>query len=154
MSSLDQLNLDDPKVRDAMNRHLNDINAASKLEMLRGSEENKAILLAISNVTQDGLCAVPLEDFYMIIDSLLEHKADPNQRHSWPNEGYTPLMMAAELGDIRVFEKLANAGGNLKATYYSPEERRLVSISAIAESSGSKEVLEFLRVHHSDEVKQ
>jgi ankyrin repeat protein len=52
-----------------------------------------------------------LSTFLQIIDVLLEAGADVNKRHSYSN--FTPFLFSAEVGDLEIFRRLYEAGGNL-----------------------------------------
>ena len=50
--------------------------------------------------------------YLQIIDILLEAGADPNKRH-YHLHGFTPFLYSAEVGDLEIFCRLYEAGGNL-----------------------------------------
>jgi ankyrin repeat protein len=52
------------------------------------------------------LSNAPLESLRNIALTLLKSGADPNAEHSFPVPGYTPLMLAAELDELELFEAM------------------------------------------------
>jgi ankyrin repeat protein/tetratricopeptide (TPR) repeat protein len=47
-----------------------------------------------------------------IVELLLEHGAQPNEAHSYPIRGFTPLMLAAENDSLESFQMMLRFGGN------------------------------------------
>ena len=76
---------------------------------------------------------------------LIESGADVNIEHTSPVKGYTSLMLAAELDEVEVFNKMLVSNGNPKKTYYCPNTRKNVDCWGLARFWGAKDVLELLR---------
>ena len=74
------------------------------------------------------------------IRSLLKAGADVNAVHSSPIKGYTPLMLAAELDEVDLFEIMLVHGGDIKKTYIDPNSDRAVSILEIASHFDSRDI--------------
>lgn len=55
---------------------------------------------------------VPRDHLLQIAKVLLEHGADPNRKHVEPGPGRTPLMVAAEIDAVDVFQMMVSAGGD------------------------------------------
>ncbi|MBN1600881.1 MAG: hypothetical protein JW915_04685 [Chitinispirillaceae bacterium] len=89
-----------------------------------------------------------------IIRLLLDHRADPNQKH---NNGYlrnyTPLMMTAEMNFIEAFKMMVDKGGNPNQKCVSPTRygyRIEASCREIAYEWGADKIIHFLeenRIH-------
>ena len=75
---------------------------------------------------------------------LIELSADVNAEHSSPINGYTPLMLAAELDELDVFKKMLVEKGDPRKTYYCKNTHKQVDCWDIAEYFGSKSVLSLL----------
>lgn len=75
-----------------------------------------------------------------ITEALLQYKAQPNARHSYPEPGRTPLMLAAELDALEAFALMLNAGGD---PYIKDDAGQ--DCLRIAASFGSRRVLDFMR---------
>lgn len=57
------------------------------------------------------------EDMLSITKILIEAGADPNAKHTSPVNGYTPLMLAAELDEAYVFDLMLQQGGDPYVRY-------------------------------------
>jgi len=75
-----------------------------------------------------------------IAETLLQHGADPNRKHSSPRPGRTPLMLAAENDAADVFQAMIDAGGDPLM-----KDDQGNDCHVIAQSFGSKAVLDTLR---------
>ena len=61
------------------------------------------------------LLSKPPADYRSVIDTLLDHGADPNFTYSMPNQPgfqWTPTLLAAELGDKHLMKALLDKGGD------------------------------------------
>ncbi|MBY6017888.1 ankyrin repeat domain-containing protein [Halomonas denitrificans] len=85
-----------------------------------------------------------LPEMYSIARLLIERGADPNAVHRSPVDGYTPLMLAAELDERELFELMLCKGGDPKLTFFCPRQRRHADCWSIASNWVSKEVAQVL----------
>ncbi|QTH64537.1 ankyrin repeat domain-containing protein [Psychrosphaera ytuae] len=81
----------------------------------------------------------------LIASQLIEVGADVNAEHVAPIKGYTPLMLAAELDEVDLFNKMLSNGGEPRKTYYVNNTGEDVDCWRIAEHFGSKDVLATLK---------
>ena len=81
----------------------------------------------------------------LIANRLIEAGADVNAEHAAPVKGYTPLMLAAELDEADLFNKMLSKGGNPRKTYFCKNTNVNVDCWRIAEYFGSSNVLVTLR---------
>ncbi|WP_316347313.1 ankyrin repeat domain-containing protein [Desulfuromonas acetoxidans] len=86
----------------------------------------------VSHVTVDDLREIAL--------LLLDSGANPNAEHSSPLQGYTPMMLAAELDEVEIFDSMLSHGGNPRKTYVHPHTGALIDCSQIARSFGAERV--------------
>ena len=80
-----------------------------------------------------------------IIESLLDHGADPNHLHNlngW--RGFTPLMLAAELNLPEVVKLLCAKGASSSLKASAPDGRKVDALD-VAQAHGSREALFALR---------
>ncbi len=80
-----------------------------------------------------------------IASLLINSDADVNAEHASPLKGYTPLMLAAEMDERLIFEKMLSCGGDISKTYKDPRTGRDISILEIARHFKSAGVLQVLR---------
>lgn len=69
----------------------------------------------------------------LIANRLIEAGADINAEHAAPVKGYTPLMLAAELDEADLFNKMLSKGGNPRKTYFCRKTKMDVDCWRIAE---------------------
>lgn len=81
-----------------------------------------------------------LESMRQIAGILIDAGADVNAEHRSPLAGYTPLMLAAELNERKLFEHMLVKGGDLNKTYVDPRTARAVDCWEIANYFNSYEV--------------
>lgn len=80
----------------------------------KNNELFKAVVSVSKNLSREHL---HYDYLVMIVKLLLDAGADPNAEHSSPVTGYTPLMLAAEIDEAKVFELMLGYGGNPKLCY-------------------------------------
>ncbi|WP_278404059.1 ankyrin repeat domain-containing protein, partial [Pseudoalteromonas ruthenica] len=76
---------------------------------------------------------------------LIDQNSDVNAEHVAPVKGYTPLMLAAELDEVGLFNKMLCNGGDPRKTYFCKNTKQSVDCWRIAEYFGSTKVLAALR---------
>ena len=76
----------------------------------------------------------------LIASQLIEAGADVNAEHAAPVKGYTPLMLAAELDEVGLFNKMLSNGGDPRKTYYCKNTKLSVDCWRIAEYFGSTNI--------------
>jgi len=81
----------------------------------------------------------------LIASQLIEAGADVNAEHAAPVKGYTPLMLAAELDEVGLFNKMLSNGGDPRKTYYCKNTKLSVDCWRIAEYFGSTNILAVLK---------
>ena len=89
-----------------------------------------------------------VDDLNEIAKLLLDYGADPNAVQTYPLLGYTPLMYAAEMDEVRVFKMMLTKGGDTSKTYKNPYDGRLISCRQIAQEFKSVRVLNVLNSNH------
>ena len=82
-----------------------------------------------------------LAEMRRVASLLIKAGADANAEHSSPIKGYTPLMLAAELDEVDLFEIMLVHGGDTAKTYVDPKSGRDVSINEIANYFASRDIL-------------
>jgi len=75
---------------------------------------------------------------------LIDSGSDVNAVHKFLINGYTPLMLAAELDEVEIFEYMLDHGGDPKKSYYKPDSQSY-DCHTIAKEWGSKDVLSVLK---------
>ena len=81
----------------------------------------------------------------LIASQLIEIGADVNAEHAAPVKGYTPLMLAAELDEVGLFNKMLSNGGDPRKTYFCNNTKLNVDCWRIADYFGSTNVLAALK---------
>lgn len=120
------------------------IGGKAHLDMLKqdspdvARDVHKAI---VENVNRFG----KLEEQREIARMLLDHGACPNALQYYPLTAYTPLMLAAELNESELFQKMLDCGGDPSLLYYSHGDTKHFNCMQIAETFGSNQVAEILR---------
>ena len=76
---------------------------------------------------------------------LIKAGADVNAEHTAPVNGYTPLMLAAELNETILFNEMLSEGGDPRKSYYCKNTRMDVDCWRIAEYFQSSKVLSTLK---------
>ena len=72
---------------------------------------------------------------------LISEKANSNAKHNTALHDFTPLMLAAELNEAKLFYLMAQAGGDIKSTCINPQDNQRKSCFEIATHWRSKSVL-------------
>ena len=80
-----------------------------------------------------------------IASLLIDHGAEVNALHTSPVNGYTPLMLAAELDEALLFNKMLGKRGDPSLTYFCQNTGRDVDCWRIAELFKSREVEDALK---------
>lgn len=80
-----------------------------------------------------------------IASLLINSGTNVNAEHSSPLKGYTPLMLAVELDERSIFEKMLVCGGDIKKTYEDPRTGRDISVLEIAKHFRSTDVMQVLK---------
>lgn len=81
-----------------------------------------------------------LEEMRRIAALIIKAGADVNAEHSSPIKGYTPLMLAAELDEVDLFEIMLVHGGDTAKTYIEPKSGRDIPINEIASNFDSRDI--------------
>jgi ankyrin repeat protein len=102
---------------------------------------NILVKIQIENINK----YLTLDNLYKIADLLLEFKADPNAENFYPIHGYTPLMLAAELNEYELFEKMLKYGGDIRKTFTNPHNGEKFDCLDIAERYKSTDVIEIIK---------
>lgn len=85
-----------------------------------------------------------IEDLQEIASMLLKAGSDPNAEHESPLRGYTPLMLATQLDEDSMVEKMLICGGKPDKTYYDQKAKDQLDCWDIAYYHRSKKVLHLL----------
>lgn len=101
--------------------------------------EAKIASVLLDHIVREG-AEVSRHHRLQIAETLLQHGADPNRKHSSPGSGRTPLMLAAENDAADVFQAMVDVGGDPLIKDDQGNDCRI-----IARSFGSEAVLELLR---------
>lgn len=78
---------------------------------------------------------------------LIQQGANPNAKHNTALQGYTPLMMAAELNEDELFYVMTKAGGDISDSCVNPQDNRRVSCIDIARHWRSDKILALYKQH-------
>jgi len=85
-----------------------------------------------------------VDGFRDIAKYLISEGANTNAKHNTAYQGYTPLMLAAELDEAELFQLMVTAGGDCNDSCFNPSSNRRVSCYDIALGWGSEAVLKIL----------
>lgn len=86
-----------------------------------------------------------IDELRKIASLLINRGANVNAEHASPLKGYTPLMLAVELGERAIFEQMLIHGGDIKKTYKDTTTGRDISILEIANYFRSTGVMQVLQ---------
>ena len=115
-------------------------------ETANKDQSYKTMRLEFQNqMTRKALEHVSVADLREIALLLLESGADANAEHSAPLPGYTPMMLAAELGETDIFRAMLKHGGDPTKTYIAPRNGQSVNCLAIADYFGADEIADLVR---------
>jgi ankyrin repeat protein len=84
-------------------------------------------------------------DFREIALFLIEQGANPNARHDTAWHDFTPLMLAGELNEAKLFYLMAKAGGDINDSCLNPQNNQRKSCFEIAAHWRSQSVLELFK---------
>lgn len=85
-----------------------------------------------------------LNELRKVSTILIDENSDTNAEHVSPLKGYTPLMLAAELDEVTLFNKMLSKGGDPRKTFYNEDMKRNMDCWDIAEQFNSKNVIDAL----------
>ncbi|WP_057830738.1 ankyrin repeat domain-containing protein [Colwellia sp. TT2012] len=136
---------------DTIRRHSNGLMGATLDEVKRNYEKQLQDPL-FKKLTDSGhnLIVDRVKEFMTLgnmreISKLLIHAgADANARHKTRINGFTPLMLAAELDEVELFEAMIQHDGDPKLTSEHPETGRPLDCRYIAFAHQSNKVLRYL----------
>jgi hypothetical protein len=141
-----------PEVLDSIRRHCAGISGFT-LEQQRLFKEYadqdqrmKTIKAAGMDLMRERICKkMTLQNMRTIAEILIQSGADVNAEHRSPLRGYTPLMLAAELDERKLFDLMLVKGGDPAKCYSDPISGRQVNcwdIAAYFESKGVQATLQ------------
>ncbi|PTP55355.1 ankyrin repeat domain-containing protein [Vibrio splendidus] len=82
-----------------------------------------------------------IDGFRDIAKYLIFKGANPNAKHDTAYQGYTPLMLAAELDEGKLFQLMVEAGGDINGSCVNTLNKQRVLCRDIALGWQSKSVL-------------
>jgi ankyrin repeat protein len=86
-----------------------------------------------------------IENMRDIACLLIKSGADANAEHNNPLKGYTPLMLAAEIDEKMLFERMLANGGDSEKYYIDPRDGQKISCVEIVLKSNSHGVFQCLK---------
>jgi hypothetical protein len=87
---------------------------------------------------------MPIKNMRNIAKMLIEGGGDPNAIHKTRINGFTPLMLAAELDEVELFIDMINSNGNPFITCQNPSNGMAINCFHIALLNKSQWVLKYL----------
>jgi ankyrin repeat protein len=87
---------------------------------------------------------MPIKNMRKIAKMLIEGSGDPNAIHKTRINGFTPLMLAAELDEVELFIDMINSNGNPFITCQNPSNGMAINCFHIALLNKSQWVLKYL----------
>ncbi len=140
------------KEADAVRRHTNGLVGTTPDEV-RFNLQNQSqsphaakVLSSLREQVTESFSGMDIEELKAICQLLLNAGANPNAVSNNPVRGYTPLMFAAEIGELDLYKMLVEHGADTSATYYD-KNAGVVGIRRISEFFGSKEINDYLNAH-------
>lgn len=137
--------LSTPEALDSIRRHsagLSGFTLDHQKEFLINSskdESSSEIMLQIKNhMTESILKHMSLDSMRNIAKLLIESGADSNAEHTSPIIGYTPMMLAAELDEVELFDLMRIKGGDPEKFYINPRTGEKINCWRISDYFGSK----------------
>jgi ankyrin repeat protein len=149
LSKIEQLNIPTtPEALDSIRRYSQGAFGFSledqkkNLEQMESSALYQQIRERYFDLMYQRICEnMNLAEMRRVASLLIKAGADANAEHSSPIKGYTPLMLAAELDEVDLFEIMLVHGGDTAKTYVDPKSGRDVSINEIASYFDSRDIL-------------
>lgn len=112
-----------------------------RLRKFRDGPRHAEIFKAlVSDTVAENVNKHSIPNLLGIIELLLQHKANPNARHSYPEAGRTPLMLAAESDSMVAFDLMLRHDGDPYQT-----DQAGMNCPKIAMAFGSAEVVKYMR---------
>lgn len=140
-----------PEVLDSIRRHSSGLSGFTLkhqenfLDNSNNDELFKECSLLIKKLmTERILEKMTISSMREIATLLISYGADVNAEHLSPLKGYTPLMLAVELDERKIFDAMLVAGGDINKKYIDPRTGREVSLLDIANYFDSKNVIQSL----------
>ncbi|WP_375185911.1 hypothetical protein [Pseudoalteromonas sp.] len=140
-----------PEVLDAIRRNnpgITGFNLEDQLQLISAQNSDprfRQILELLPSIMSGELDKrIDIENMRLIANQLIEAGADVNAEHSAPVKGYTPLMLAAELDEVDLFNNMLSKGGNPRKTYFCRNTKMDVDCWRIANYFGCPNVLAVL----------
>lgn len=140
-----------PEVLDSIRRHSSGISGFTLkhqenfLDNSNNDELFKECSLLIKKLmTERILEKMTISSMREIATLLISYGADANAEHLSPLKGYTPLMLAVELDERKIFDAMLVAGGDINKKYIDPTTGRKISLLDIANHFNSKNVMQSL----------
>lgn len=143
-----------PELLDTIRRHSNGLMGVSLDQVesayvkeqqnpLSARLKNSLISLMIERVNK----YMTLENMREIALILINAGADANANHKTSIDGFTPLMLAAELDEVDLFIKMLNSKGNPFITCKNPSNGLNINCMHVAGANKSQKVLKYLYEH-------
>lgn len=141
-----------PEVLDSIRRYSNGLSGFTMEDQQRALRRIKQTRLSELAESQyiDTMCEnihkhMSISSIREIAKTLIRSGADVNAEHASPLKGYTPLMLAVEIDERELFERMLIHGGDIKKTYNDPGTGKEVSVLDIAKNFNSAGVLQILK---------
>lgn len=141
-----------PEVLDSIRRAnsgMTDFTLEDQLQFLLAQNSDprfRQISRSLTNLMSEKLDErIDIVNMRLIASQLIEAGANVNAEHIAPVTGYTPLMLAAELDEVGLFNKMLSNGGDPRKTYFCKNTKESVDCWRIAEYFGSTNVLAALK---------
>ncbi|WP_420419733.1 ankyrin repeat domain-containing protein [Pacificispira sp.] len=110
------------------------------IQVDRLPSRQRALLYELAKNFEDAATQIPRSNYVSIAEALLRKGSDPNEKHSTPGPGRTPLMVVAENDSEDVFTLMVEHGGDPTLKDDEGNDCRV-----IAAEFGSQSILEVLR---------
>lgn len=136
-----------PEVLDSIRRHMpsaNGISLNDQMKSLTNPELQKFYEVFLLVWLDRVLEHMDLASMREIATLLINSGADSNITFKSPVNGYTPLMLAAELDEVELFKLMLIHGGNPKKTFYCTRLLQHLSCFELASAYQSKRVMRLL----------
>lgn len=143
-----------PELLDTMKRHSNGLMGVSldQVETTYAEQLKNPLFIRIQNTQIDLLIErvnryMTMENMREIANVLINSGADTNARHKTLIDGFTPLMLAAELDEVSLFIEMLKNNGNPFLTCKNPGNGLDVNCLHIAIANKSQKVLKYLYIN-------